>query len=69
MAKDPKKSPYEYAEISYDYLYETHKAVHVTVQDEDVWIPKSLTKDPKMDFEGGSWMEVKRWFAKQEGLV
>jgi hypothetical protein len=69
MAKDPKKSAYEYAEISYDFIHERPKAVLIEVDGLEVWVPKSLTKDPKMDFEGGSWMEVKRWFAKQEGLV
>ncbi len=67
--KKKSNSAYEYAEISYEYLFETIKAVHVDTGDAEVWIPKSLTKDPDMDFEHETVMEIKYWFAKNEGLI
>ena len=62
-------SKYEYAEISYEYLRETEKAVHINDGDQEVWVPKSLTADPGMDFEAENVMEVKYWFCKNEGLI
>ena len=67
--KKKSKSEYEYAEISYEYLFETILAVNVKIDDQEIWIPKSLTKDPHMDFESETVMEVKYWFAKQENLI
>lgn len=62
-------SKFKYITIAYDYISQTDKAILVDTGDQEIWIPKSLTKDPGMDFETENEMEVKYWFAKQSGII
>jgi len=54
---------FKYVTIAYDYISQTDKAILVDTGDQEIWIPKSLTKRPAMDFEAESEVEVKYWFA------
>jgi len=62
---------FKYVTIAYDFITEapSGKAILVDTGDQEIWIPKSLTKRPAMDFEAENEMEVKYWFCKNEGLI
>lgn len=56
----------KYVTVRFDELmYETQKAYLVNIDDEEVWIPKSVIED--FDEKNGQ-MIIAEWFASKEGL-
>ncbi len=58
----------EYVEIEVDaVMRETAKAILFAIDDERVWIPKSVIDEEQSDFDSSIF--VAEWFAEKAGLI
>lgn len=61
-----------YLEIEFEEkIHETQKAILFRIQNEEVWIPKSVINDltlTKERFKKSGTVEVAEWFAEKEGF-
>ena len=50
-------------------LRHTERALHVRINDEDIWIPKSQMHDvDELPQEGNAELRMSAWIAKEKGL-
>lgn len=58
--------PLDYDEV----IHETDKAVLFLIDDQEVWIPRSLIDgDPPEPLSGPGCVDVASWWLEKEGLV
>ena len=59
--------PRKYVELDFDELkHETEKAYLFVIDEEEVWIPKSVCEEVDEEL---NIVEIQEWFAEQEGLI
>ncbi len=63
------KSGYVHVEFE-QILQETDAAFLITIQDEDVWLPKSQIANPEDYTEGdaGGTISITEWIANEKGI-